>query len=313
MIERLYQLNPPEMTAWDKSGSFTLSRRSYNIGAMHEAIALLINGTVPNYNIRLNYRIEMPVKRIRELWKLHSRRLEREGIVARVAMEVTKNQWRTRPVNRPHYHIACCDDRKPSELIKLVKDICLKEMPKGAFMVTHKRIVDWSVAVWYFVKYRKRNNYLFRTGLGLQKFYTISRKSWWTYNDGTPRTKASIIDEMVDFNNRKHRLTRLEKFIPVKRRVAEWEFPIKQDILKGILDNETDEVLYDWFSILLGKPTIFQTEPPKWLLDNLQSQPLKIYDLLNILYARISQSTNPDIIFCIRYYHGYNKWGKEQQ
>jgi hypothetical protein len=156
MIERLYQEHPAEQTEWDNSGSFTQSTRSYDIGAVREAIAMLHYGTVPSINIRVNYLVEMPVSQIKDLWREHSKNLQRAGIIARVAIEHTKDAWRRYPVNRVHYHIAMTDylvirDRltkqyikttakKPEELMKLVKNEFLKVMSEDSIMVTHKPI-----------------------------------------------------------------------------------------------------------------------------------------------------------------------------
>ena len=57
--------------------------------------------------------------------------------------------------------------------------------------------------------------------------------------------------------------------------------------MKMMLCHETDETLYDWFSILRGKPTIFGTKPPKWLRTTLQGQWQKRRDLLEALYERV--------------------------
>ena len=215
MIEILYQLDPEEWTLWDYSGSFTQSIRSYDIGACREAIAMKYYGTVPHVNVRVNYLDEMPVEQIKDLWKVHSKNLQRAGIVGRVAIEITKNDDRTQPENRVHYHIAVKNylvkkDRKtkeytqtpakkPVEMMRLVKEVFLKTMSKKSIQVTHKRINNWDRAVWYFVKYRMRSNYLFRSGLGLHKFYTINKKLWWTDKDGLQRQQGIIKEEMQQY------------------------------------------------------------------------------------------------------------------
>ena len=84
MIELLYQPSPKQGNKFDPP-SFTNSRIGYDKAARHEAVALLINGRVPNYNIRLNYLVEMPAQEIADLWQKHSSRLKRAGIIARVA------------------------------------------------------------------------------------------------------------------------------------------------------------------------------------------------------------------------------------
>ena len=194
MTERLYQISP-DIGYESDPPSYTFSRASYDKATRHEAMILLLNGSVPDYNIRLNYLVEMSAKEIAALWRKHSRRLERAGIIARVAIEITKNKRRTRPVNRVHYHLAVQDTRPPAELRAIVRGVCLCEMSKRSFMVTSKPITDWENRdVWYFVKYMKWSNYLFRPNLPLQKFYTVGK--WWTDKDGTSRTRESIEEQM---------------------------------------------------------------------------------------------------------------------
>jgi hypothetical protein len=95
-----------------------------------------------------------------------------------------------------------------------------------------------------------------------------------------------------------------EQFIPVKNRPFEKPRPTDDREMKRILCDQTDETLYDWFSILRGKPTLFGTKPPKWLIDALQGQWYKRCDLLEALYDRVSDAQNIDIIFALKIYHG---------
>ena len=216
MTEILYQLNPREKTQWDYSGSFTQSIRSYDIGASRELIAMKHYATIPSINIRVNYLDEMPVKQIKDLWKEHSKNLRSAGIVGRVAIEITKNERRTQPVNRVHYHLAVKDylvkknritkkyTETPAiesiEMMWLVKEVFLQTMSEDSIHVTHKMITDWvNKDVWYFVKYRMRSNYLFRSGLWLQKFYTINEALWWTDKDGLQRQRKQIKELMQQY------------------------------------------------------------------------------------------------------------------
>ena len=300
MIERLFQLSADTGTKSDPP-SFTFTRESYDKAARHEAIVLLLNGRVPDYNVRLNYRVEMPAKEIAALWRKHSRRLERAGIVARVAIEITKNKRRTRPVNRVHYHLAVQDTRTPAELRAIVRNVCRCEMPPKSFRVTCKAITDWKNRdVWYFVKYRVWSNYLFKPNLPLQKFYFIG--DWWTHKDGTLGTRESI-EEQIQLYAVEQRLKQSAKLIPVKHRPPEKPQPTDDRAMKGLLCNETDETLYDWFSTLRGKVTLFSSDIPDWLTNTLQSQWKKRRDLLEALYDRVSDSENRDIIFALQIFH----------
>ena len=80
-------------------------------------------------------------------------------------------------------------------------------MERGSFKV-HVFPFDETLGGWagyreYFAKYipedkeEDKKHYLFQTGLGLRQTYTIGQ--WWTYPDGTPRTKGSIEEEMKRF------------------------------------------------------------------------------------------------------------------
>ena len=302
MIEKLYQKSPKDETIWDNYGSFTLSRRSYDLSAKHEAVVLLRNGTVPNYTITLKYLVKMSASQIAELWSKHSDRLQRAGIVGRVAIEITKNKRRTRPVNRVHYHLAVQDTRTSDELIELVECVCLCEMPASSFQVHCKPIDNWQKRVWYFVKYKRPDNYLFRPNLPLQKFYTINKKKWWTYPDGRPRTRASIEYQIQLFAIAKH-LKESERFIALQFPKIANERPTDYSKLKTVLDNEEAETLYDWYSILSGKPTVFHTEPPDWLLRTLPSQPRKCNDLFEALEKKLVRTDSIEVMYAMVLYH----------
>ena len=302
MIELLFQPSPRRGNKFDLP-SFTTSRMSYDKAAKHEAVVLLLNGRVPDYNIRLNYRVEMPAKQIADLWEKHSDRLKRAGIIARVAIEITKDRWRRRAENRVHYHIAVQDTRTPDELRAIVRSVCRCEMKSGSFRVTCKPITDWANKdVWYFVKYKKWSNYLFRPHLPLQKFYTINRTKWWTNKDGTPRTKGSIEKQMQQYAAAKRHLKEMERSFEIKLQPAGKPEPTDYARLEAELGKQSDETLYDWLATLLGTPTVFQTIPPPWLLNTLHSQPQKRFELFKALYARLRKTKNPLIVFAFEIY-----------
>ena len=167
-----------------------------------------------------------------------------------------------------------------------------------------------------------KNKYLFKPGLRLRTYHTIGQ--WWTYPDGiTPRTKGSIEAEMKAFSidrhfeqlerskeehmkaKKKEAFAKSEKFIAVKHQWGGWEHPTDPDKLKAVLDKESDRTLYDWFSVMLGQPTIFQTIPPNWLLDSIQGQYQKCYDFVNALYQRLRCSNDPDVALCLEIYHSH--------
>ena len=300
MIELLYQPSPRRGNKFDPP-SFTRSRASYNKAAKREAVVLLLNGRVPDYNIRLNYLVEMPAKQIADLWREHSARLRRAGIVARVAIEITKDKRRRKAVNRVHYHLAVQDTRTPAELRAIVRNVCRCEMKLGSFRVTCKPITDWqNKDVWYFVKYKKRSNYLFRPHLPLQKFYTVGK--WWVNKDGTPSTRGSIEKQMQQYAIAKKHLKSMERSFEIKLQPAGEPEPTDYAKLEAELGKQSDETLYDWLATLLRVPTVFQTIPPPWLLNALHSQPQKRFELFKALYARLRKTKNPLIVFAFEIY-----------
>ena len=198
-----------------------------------------LNGTIPNCVVQLNYLTERSVEEIQELWKSHSRRLRDKGVVARVVIEITKDKWQQRPVNRVHYHFVAKDDRTHDELKELIVAVCRCEMEQDSFMV-HVFPFDeakggWNNYRWYFSKYiavgkeEEEKHYLFRSGLGLRQTYTIGQ--WWTYPDGRPRTKTSIEEEMKRYAIERDK----------EKQWAEWEAQFYEEEM-GIYDNMAAEV-----------------------------------------------------------------------
>ena len=298
IIETLYQIKPQEKSRHPRSKSKTESIESFLRAAAHEAGRLLVNGTIPNHIVQLNYKTELFVKEIKELWKKHSRRLRNNGIVAAVTIEITKDEWGQRPVNRVHYHFAAKDDRTPDELEALFEGLCRLSMKQSDFNVGVRPFDEtqggWKGYIAYFVKYRNKKgkkNYLFKRGLRLRKYFVINKKKWWTYPDGTtPRTLPSIKKQMKRYKIIKERLKKSEYHYEVKSLKAKQELPTDYAKLREVLDNETDKTLYDWYSILKGKPTVFCTEPPDWLLGAIQTQSDKYNALLKALTKRLQDT-----------------------
>ena len=304
-IELLYQICPQK---GDRRSvrSKTASLKSYQLDAQHEYGKLKVNGTIPNHIIQVNYLTELSKEKIQELWRQHSRRLRRAGIVARVAVEITRDKQRQRPVNRVHYHFVAKDDRTADEMEELFETVCQIEMPLTDFKVHvfsfKEELGGWEKFIEYFLKLWEDDNILLRKR-GLRKYYTINAEQWWTYPDGTPRTIESIKKEMQQYKIAKKRLKKTERFFEVKKhQPAMTEEPTDYAKLIEVLKNETDETLYDWFAILLGKPTVFQTIPPDWLLDDIHSQPKKRFDLLNAIYIVLQDTDNPLIHFAFEIY-----------
>ena len=309
--QRLYQERIRDKSRFPGLRSKTESRESYRLDAIREYGRLKVNGTKPNHIVQLNYLTELSVEEIQALWRKHRRRLHAKGIIARVTIEITKDEWRQRPVNRIHYHFVVKDhSRTRDELTELIETVCQCEMALDDFKVNvfqfDEKKGGWKGYIAYFVKLRdpENENILFEKGLGLRKYYTIGQ--WWTDKDGiTPLTLSDINKKMRRYAIARSRLKKSEKFIPVRYQAGEWELPTDYGKLQSELDKRTDEMLYDWFAILQGKPIVFHTKPPKWLLDDIQSQPLKRNDLLDAIFERIQYSKNSDIVFALEIYHGY--------
>ena len=100
----LYQEHPRDKSRFPGLRSKTESKQSNRKDALHEYGRLKVNGTIPNHIIQVNYLTELSQEDIQALWKQHSRRLRRANIVARVTLEITKDKWKQRPVNKVHYH-----------------------------------------------------------------------------------------------------------------------------------------------------------------------------------------------------------------
>jgi len=308
-IEILYQEFPKQKSrlppGWK---SKTESKESFRKEASHELGRLLVNGTIPDHIVQVNYLAEFSVKDIKNLWQKHSRRLRDAGIVARVTMEITKDEWRQRPVNRVHYHFVAKDKRTRVELKTLFERIYQSEMKPSDFKVGvfpfNEARGGWKGYIRYFVKLYNNDHYLFTRGLWLRQYFTINEEKFWTYPDcTTSRTLTSIEKQMQRYMITKHRLQKAEKIIAVKHRRIERERSINYAKLTAVLDKETDRVLYDWYSILLSKPTVFQTKPPAWLIDNLQSQLGKREALLKALIRRLQNTDSLEVYFALQIYH----------
>ena len=305
-IELLYQPHPKTKSWREGSRSNTESTESYHLEALHEYGRLMVNGTVPNHIVQVNYLTEISKKEIQAQWKRQSRRLRIKGIVARVGLEITKDKWRQRLVNRVHYHFVAKDDRTPDEMGELFETVWRLERSCIDVKVHVRQFIEelggWKGYIEYFLKLWDENYIPLAKG-GPRRYYTVNEDRWWTYPDGSSRSIESI-DRAVQLYAVAERLKLLEKFVPVQHRPpAKQQQPTDDRAMKGLLCNQTDETLYDWFATLRGKPKLFGSDIPKWLTDTLQSQWKKRRDLLEALYDRVSDAENKDIIFALKIYH----------
>ena len=315
-IALLYQAHPRLESVRPGKRSNTESIESYHLEALHEYGRLIVNGTIPNHIIQVNYQTEMTKEELQAQWMRQSRRLRIKGIVARVGVEITKDKWRRQPVNRVHYHFVAKDDRTTAEMKELFERIwwlersCI-EVEVHVFPFKEK-LGGWKKFIEYFLKLWDEDNALLEKG-GLRKYHTVNEHKWWTFPDGTTHRPLDSIDEAVQLYAVAQRLKRLEQFIPVKRRPPEKPIPTDDAKMKMMLCHEADATLYDWFSILRGKPTLFGTKPPKWLKTTLQGQWQTRRDLLEALYERVSDAENMGIILALKIYHGDIEYDLETQ
>jgi hypothetical protein len=162
----------------------------------------------------------------------------------------------------------------------------------------------WRGYMKYFTKLNDKNNenIMFEKGLRLRKYYTIGQ--WWTDKDGNPITLAEIKELTRRYKVAKTHLRRSEKFIPILYQLTRDNTPANFIRLRKVLVERTDEVLLDLFNILQNQPTVFRSKPPPWI-DNLQNHPTKRAAFLNAVYEKIKYSKNPDVIYALEIYHGY--------
>jgi len=317
--QRLFQVKPRRKSRLPKGWrSKTESEESFRRDAIREKKRLEINGTIPNHIIHLNYLTVLSVKEIKRLWTKHSRRLYKAGVIAWISIEITKGKDRKRAVNRVHYHIVAKDDRTHAEMKELFIAVCKCEMKESHFEVSvfpfnKKKHGGWQGYIGYLVKLRNqgRKHYLFRKGLKVRIYYVINKEKFWTYPDSTSRSIGSIDAEIQCFAKIRKRLKKFEKIIPLKDEGRYTEDPADQVRLKELLDKQSEKVLYDWYSALIGKPMVFGTALPRWFVKSISSQPYKWCDLLEATENRIRNSKNPDIIYALKIYHDFRQWSAD--
>jgi hypothetical protein len=252
-VKLLYQKRPRDRSRYPGYKSKTEPKESFHLDALHEYGRLKVNGTIPNHIIQVNYLTELTKEEIQELWRKHSGRLRRAGVVARVAVEITKDEWKQRPINQVHYHFVAKDDRSADEMQELFETICRCAMDQSDFKVHvfpfDEELGGWENFIKYFVKLWDDDNILLEKR-GLRRYYTINKSKWWTHPDGTPRTMESIEEAIQHFASAKKQLKKTERFFEVNKH----QLPVKGeptdcDKLIEVVANETDETLYDWFAI----------------------------------------------------------------
>lgn len=121
----LFQKNPPENKTHEKIVfSWTNSLESYQFSAWKEVCLLLSNTRRANHEIVLGYQIELSPFLIMFVWSELRKILSKRGIVAYVVIEITRNKYRNRPINRVHYHFLIDSSLKKEELEGIFRTAC---------------------------------------------------------------------------------------------------------------------------------------------------------------------------------------------
>jgi hypothetical protein len=298
-----------------KNRSPTDSLASFNNLASKESQILRRNPRVAKHDIVIYFLKVFDVPELKAMRDKVFGYLRKAGLNAVANIEPTEDGF-GHPTDTVHFHILTDDERDKDFLRQLGRDACLaaglqdKAMcnaPRNEFDVECRDIYDYDRYIDYFTKLdREEYVNLFIKKSRIQRFYTIG--NWFSDANGNPRGKGDIWKEIKqETKERKckmtiERLKQSERLIPMKNKVPKWEPPANQARLQEVLDKEYDETLYDWFSILLGQPTLFDTEPPDWL-ENIPRHSRKCHDLLDAIYDIIRNSENTDIVLALEHYH----------
>jgi hypothetical protein len=214
---------------------------------------------------------------------------------------VTKDRWRQRPVNRIHYHFVVKDHRTPAELEELFETVFWCEMGQSDFnirIIPFNTTYGWKGFIGYFVKLRGNENIPFKKGSRLRQFYIVNKVKWWS-----PKSREMLDQEMRRYAMVCERLLMMGRFSKTDLYRFDGRPEADQVRLKKVLAGQTDQELYDCFSILLNKEPQFQTIPPRWF-KTLRCYPIKYIDLLHAIHERLRNTDDSDITIYLAVYHG---------
>ena len=125
----------------------------------------------------------------------------------------------------------------------------------------------------------------------MQRFYFLN--DWFIDDNGDRRSKEDIWNEIQQETEKRQyeqQLKQSEQFITLQFPSLGEERPTDYVKLAAVLNKHTDKVLYDWYSILSGLPTVFYTKPPGWLTDKIGGYPRKCNDLWQAIAKRLQDS-----------------------
>ena len=206
-MEQLYQDNPyPKYTyiPRDKHGnpgknrSYTDSLESYQNGAHKELLILCRNGRLPTVDVVIGFLKEKTPAEIMEYRTKISRYLNRHKVEAAVGLELTKGEDGLAN-NCVHLHNIIDDTRHKNVITGLFDKACLSSgLKSGEYKITYRQLWDGYKYLEYFVKYGKhgKDNILFQSGTGLQRFYTIGK--WFT------KSKKVLWEEIIEVMREKY-------------------------------------------------------------------------------------------------------------
>jgi hypothetical protein len=308
-----------------KDRSPTNSLESFNNLANKEKQILQRNYREAKYEFVIHFCKVLDVPELKEKRDKVFGYLRKVGLNAALSIEPTTDGF-DNPTDTVHFHGLTDDERGVDFLRELCRTACLAAglqdkavsgAPKNEFDIECRPLDDGYEYLDYFTKYEMEDKvYLFIRGSRIQRFYCIG--DWFIDADGNRRNKGEIWEEIKQETRERHhaheeekkkeavkcRLKKSEKFITLNSQKVGRQLPTDHTKLKEVLDKKTDATLYDWYSILLAKPTLFHTIPPRWLTEILPSQVMKCNDLLDAAEERIRCSNNSDIIFALEIYHG---------
>lgn len=194
LYPKLYQENPKEKSTFkppngQKHRCYTNSYQSYKNAADKKAAILVTNNRWPIKEIVWHLLIVLTSKEIKKLRTKIFRYLKDHGIVAVVAIELTRGK-NGEPNNTVHFHILTDDPRSEEELEKLLIKACERKsvgLDEGEdFIVGFRELTRPETCFDYFTKRnrtdkdwcklnKKKRVILFEKGTGLQKFYEIGK------------------------------------------------------------------------------------------------------------------------------------------
>ena len=304
---------PPGVT----NRSPTDSLESFNNLASKESQILYRNHREAKYEIIIHFLKWLSIPELKIIRDNIFDCLRKAKLNAFVALEPTDDGFGN-PTDTVHFHILTDDERGIDALRELGRAACLMaglqdkalcNAPKNEFDVECRELYDYAGYIGYVTKHNREDKvHLFIPGSRLQRFYFLN--DWYIDADGNRRGKENIWNEIkqeaAEWEEQRivQCLKQSERVVAIKIPPLEKECPIDYAKLQVVLDKETDRTLYDWYSILLAKPSVFYTEPPTWLTDKMWGQPYKCCDFLDAIDMRISRSEDMMVSVALKAYHG---------